>query len=287
MTAGRNTRRIVHLLFAAAACAVPSGVAVAPAAADHARGGDQRALATHTAQASDPDVTVTARPDTGGYRLFTARAAEGWAWRPLATIQPQGNSAEPWIGYHCVTGDKRHVVAVVAPRRFANVPKLRDRGALAYVVDVRTGRVRPLIKGVALKYHSPGCGAGSSAVLSRSLLSDQRRTELLVVDARRARITRRVQSADRTRARPPPAPAWWASRAPPSSASAAAAARARSLASQAGRTCCAPAAAGSICWSPMPATTSASSASRPGASSASARASSAGSASSPAPAAAT
>ncbi|HEX2087145.1 MAG TPA: hypothetical protein VHF89_15800 [Solirubrobacteraceae bacterium] len=140
------------------------------------------------------DRIVTGRPSPAGFQLFTAVAEERWAWRPLATIQPGGSSEDDWIGYHCTTGDGRHVVAVVAPRRFANRPLLRDRGAFAYAIEVRTGDVRPLIGGVALKYHTPGCGRGGRAALIRHLGTDQAATEVLVVDPSRARIVRRLRS---------------------------------------------------------------------------------------------
>jgi hypothetical protein len=141
------------------------------------------------------DVIVDGRASADGYQLFTARGAERWAWRPLTTIQPGGSDEEPWVGYHCLAGSGRYVLAVIAPRPFVNSPRLRDRGADAYVVDVRTGRTRPLIRGVALKYHNPGCGLGNTAVLSRNPGDDQRVTELLTVDLARGRIVARHRYA--------------------------------------------------------------------------------------------
>jgi hypothetical protein len=182
-------------LPAALVAAFVASLAVgAPASASHpaAPTGDQRVLRSAPG-AADRDLIVTARSSTDGYQLYAARADERWAWRPLASIQPAGNTAEPWIGYHCVTGDGRYVVAVVAPRHAANVPVLRDRGALAYVVRVRDGRVRPLVAGVALKYHDPGCGQSRRATLTRNLGSDQAATEVLVADLPAARVARRLR----------------------------------------------------------------------------------------------
>jgi hypothetical protein len=138
----------------------------------------------------DEDVMVWAQGDASGFHLFTGVASERWAWRPLATLKPLETAGEPWIGYHCLTGDGRQVVATVAPRSAANSPTARDRGAFAYAVDVRTGKVRPLASGIALKYHTPGCGLGARATLSRSLGRDQARTQLLLVDARRGKVLR-------------------------------------------------------------------------------------------------
>lgn len=152
---------------------------------------------TSVAQAVQPskrgdDVLVWAQGDAGGYHLFTGIATERWAWRPLATLRPLDAAGEPWIGYHCLTGNGRQIVATIAPRGAANSALARDRGAFAYAIDVRTGRVRPLAAGVALKYHTPGCGLGSRATLSRSLGRDQARTQLLLVDTRRGKVLRTV-----------------------------------------------------------------------------------------------
>lgn len=147
-------------------------------------------------QASPPvdfdstDLLVAAQGGPTGYQLFTAREDEGWAWRPLANIQPGGGDSDDWIGYHCLTGDGRYVIAVIAPRHFANSPVLRDRGGLAYIVTVADGTVRPLARGVAIKYHTPGCGRTNDAVLTRNLGSDQESTEVLVVDSERAVVAR-------------------------------------------------------------------------------------------------
>lgn len=135
------------------------------------------------------DLALDTAEDSEGYHLFTAAGRSGFTWQPLATLKPLNLDAAAWTGYSCLTGDGRHVVAVVAPGDFANVPTLRDRGAFAYVVDVPTGTVHPVTSGVALTYSSPGCGAGDDAVLTRSLGDDEQRTQLLTVHAGTATVS--------------------------------------------------------------------------------------------------
>jgi hypothetical protein len=127
------------------------------------------------------------RGDTGGYHLSVGLERQKYVLRPLATIQPNGYAGDDWLGYQCVTGDRRHVVVTLAPRWAVNRPELRDRGALVYVVDVPSGRVRPAVKGVAFKYHAVGCGTGGKVALLRHLGHDQARSELLVLDTATAR----------------------------------------------------------------------------------------------------
>ena len=135
-------------------------------------------------------MAFTAVADEQGYHLYKAREDEGFAWRPLATIQPGGASEVAWTGYHCASGTGRHLAVVVAPVTAANRPALRDRGGLAYTVDTTTGAVRPLVAGVALKYHTPGCGVGDRAVFGRNLGSDQAVTQLVSVDLAGATVDR-------------------------------------------------------------------------------------------------
>ncbi|HEU0132079.1 MAG TPA: hypothetical protein VFQ85_13910 [Mycobacteriales bacterium] len=138
---------------------------------------------------ASPDVVTYGFGDANGYHVTAARQREGFAWRAVATIQPDGYAEDEWSGHSCLTGDGRYVVAVVAPRHFANRPALRDRGASAYVVSLANGSVRLVASGVAMKYHTPGCGTGSDAVVLRHLGVDQEATELLTVDAAHARVT--------------------------------------------------------------------------------------------------
>lgn len=59
--------------------------------------------------------------------------------------------------------------AVEFAMEFACVREVRDHGAFAYSVDLGTGAVRALAGGVGLKYYSPGCGLGDTAVFTITL----------------------------------------------------------------------------------------------------------------------
>lgn len=143
------------------------------------------------------DVMLESSEDSSGYHLFLAKGSLAYAWQPLATLRPGGLDVAAWSGYSCLTGDGRYAVAVVAPSYYANNQMLRDRGAFAYVVDVRSGTVRPVVAGVALKYYSPGCGSGDVVTLTRNLGEDQGRTELISVNAVTATISHSVTLAAR------------------------------------------------------------------------------------------
>jgi hypothetical protein len=143
-------------------------------------------------QASLRDKIFKGEGDTKGYHVYVATGDRGWNWDALATIQPRSYSDDEWIGYQCVTGNAKYVVAVIAPRFFANRPELKDRGAMAYSISAKTGKVRPLSSGISLKYHTPGCGLGNSVALTRNLGRDQARTEVLLADASTSKITSRA-----------------------------------------------------------------------------------------------
>lgn len=136
------------------------------------------------------DILLTGRSHSDGYTVYVAQEKEKYVLRPLATIRPTGYDADDWLGYTCLTGDRRFAVATLLPRWAVNVPRLRDRGALAYVVSTATGKVWPLANEVAFKYHATNCGAGSKVALMRNLGEDQQSSEILVADA----VTRQVTS---------------------------------------------------------------------------------------------
>lgn len=137
------------------------------------------------------DFVVASASDDKGMHYFIGREAEGFAWRPLATIAPAGVDAKSWTGYSCTSGTDRYLLATIEPTLATNRPAMLDRGALAYTIDLRTGRVRPVTAGVAMYYHSPGCGVGNTGVLARYLGTDQERTELLTVNMATGKITAR------------------------------------------------------------------------------------------------
>jgi lysophospholipase L1-like esterase len=194
--------RRITCSFIGAAVLVTALTAAPPAASSAAVAGDPGSPTTATV---DPvpsgDEIVTATADTSGYHLFGAAAGDGWRWHTLATLQPGGYGEEQWIGEHCLTGDGRSVIAVVAPWRANNSPGGLAAGGIAYAVDAHTGAVRSLVAGVAVAYFNPGCGTGSSAALTRYLSPDESATQLLTVDTRTgsvaatARISAQVTSA--------------------------------------------------------------------------------------------
>ncbi|SEN19961.1 hypothetical protein SAMN05216267_1002256 [Actinacidiphila rubida] len=196
--------RARHLLATSAAAATtavllslagPPALAAPPAAQPTSSTPATATTPTAQARALGPgwhdsrDLILDTAEDSAGYHLFTAAGRSGFAWQPLATLKPLDLDSSSWTGYSCLTGDGKHVVAVVAPGGFANVPALRDRGAFAYVVDVPDGTVHPVTSGVALTYSSPGCGAGDDAVLTRSLGEDEQSTQLVTVHAGTATVS--------------------------------------------------------------------------------------------------
>jgi hypothetical protein len=135
------------------------------------------------------DVLVPAGPDDGG-------------WAVAGRFHVEGLDAGSWTGQSCVTGDGRYAGVTFAPATAAK-PVLRDRGAWAAVLDLRTGTRWTVPERVALKYHTPGCGTGSQIAFLRHLGTDQQATEVLVVDAAASRIaSRRTATGQLTSAVP-------------------------------------------------------------------------------------
>ncbi|MEO6090059.1 MAG: transglycosylase SLT domain-containing protein, partial [Umezawaea sp.] len=120
--------------------------------------------------------------DGAGYHLQVARERSGFTWQEVAVLRPAGLDDESWSGYQCVSGDGRFAAVAVLPRTVVNTAAARDHGAFAYSVDLVSGAVKPLARGVGLKYHTPGCGTGATAVFSLNPGVDQQSTRLLVAD---------------------------------------------------------------------------------------------------------
>lgn len=135
------------------------------------------------------DEVVTSTADENGYHLYAAAAGNRWQWQPLATLLPAGRTGQPWTGEHCLTGDGRYVVAVVAPWQANNTATGFAVGGAAYAVDAHTGAARLLIGGVSLAYFNPGCGRDASVALTRYVTADQSRTEILVANAATGVVT--------------------------------------------------------------------------------------------------
>ncbi|MER7707803.1 RHS repeat-associated core domain-containing protein [Kitasatospora sp. NPDC097605] len=135
------------------------------------------------------DVLVNGWGDSSGYHLDVATGAGGYRWRQTALLRPAGIDDASWTGYQCVSGDGRFAAVTVLPAGAVNRAEARDHGAVAYSVDLSSGVVKPVASGVALKYHSPGCGTGQTATFTVNPGSDQRLTQVLTVDLPTGGIT--------------------------------------------------------------------------------------------------
>lgn len=178
----------------AAFCATPAAASpshrtarsVKPAAG-HAAKPSPQDFGPHAA--SSNDVAVSGFGDPHGYHVRVAAEKSGFAWRDVAVLDPDGIDVQNWFGYQCVSGDGKYAAVAVLPGPAVNVPAARDRGAFAYSVDLRSGKVRPVASGVALKYYTPSCGVGDTAVFTLNLGRDQQTTELLTADLASGKVT--------------------------------------------------------------------------------------------------
>src|SRR6202007_1805060 len=84
-----------------------------------------------------------------------------------------------------------YILATVAPTMADTEPAMEDRGAFAYVIDIATGRVRPLVAGVAMYYDTAGCGLGDAGVLTSFPGTGEARTTMMTVNLKTASIIRR------------------------------------------------------------------------------------------------
>ena len=132
--------------------------------------------------ASSSDVAITGFGDSSGYHLQIGKESGGFAWKSLAIIKPQNVDAASWTGYQCLSGDGKFAAVAVLASSSVNLAAARDRGAYGYSIEVATGKVTPVVSGVGLKYYSPGCGTGDTAVFSLSLGAQEQMTGLVSVD---------------------------------------------------------------------------------------------------------
>lgn len=161
------------------AAAAPGGITRTVAAS---------AAASAPAGAPAADVLVNGYGDSAGYHLALGTGAGGYTWREIAVIRPGDIDDSSWTGYQCVSGDGHFAAVAVLPAMAVNQAAARDHGAFAYSVDLRSGQVRPVAQGVALKYHSPGCGLGDTAVFTVNPGQDEQRTQVLPVDLATAKV---------------------------------------------------------------------------------------------------
>ena len=122
-------------------------------------------------------------------------AADG-GWTQLASLRVAGLETHRWVGEICVTGSGRYAAVAFAPITFANKPYLRDQGAFGATIDLRTGAHWLLPERVALKYHTPGCGASDAVVFTRAIGEEGAPTEILEVDPTTPAITARHRVND-------------------------------------------------------------------------------------------
>ncbi|NYE95609.1 RHS repeat-associated protein [Psychromicrobium silvestre] len=138
--------------------------------------------------ASSSDIAVGAFGDSAGYHVQIGRESDGFTWRSLAVIKPEGMDSSSWTGYQCLSGDGKYIAVAVLAGASINYQNARDHGAFGYAVEVATGKVIPLVSGVGLRYYSPGCGTGHTAVFSLSLGSNEELTGLVSADLATGKI---------------------------------------------------------------------------------------------------
>ncbi|MGK3205090.1 RHS repeat-associated core domain-containing protein [Amycolatopsis sp. MEPSY49] len=141
--------------------------------------------------AKSADLAVDGYGDAQGYHLELGRESGGFAWQEVALLQPAGFDG-PWTGYQCLSGDGKYAAVAILPATAVNTQAARDHGAFAYSVDLGSGTVRALAGGVGLKYYSPGCGTGDTAVFTVAL---DGRTRLVTANLATGKIDADVTAA--------------------------------------------------------------------------------------------
>ena len=140
--------------------------------------------------AARADVLVDGWGDGAGYHVDVADAAGSFLWREVAVIRPGGVDAASWTGYQCTSGDGKFEAIAVLPTSAVNDEAMRDHGAMAYSLELATGTVRPLLGGVGLYYHSPGCGTQDDAVFTASPAASEPTTEVTLADLASGKVLR-------------------------------------------------------------------------------------------------
>lgn len=177
--------RVPFLAVVAALAMVAAGMSLWAPPAHAAVTPRTTATVRTTARAKDftaagaSDVAVDGEGASDGYHVRVARASGGFGWTDIAVIQPAGMDEQTWYGYQCVTGDGKYVAVAILPGDAINDNTSRDRGAYAYEVNVTTHAVTALASGVALMYHTPGCGVGDTAVFTAALGTNEQTTQVL------------------------------------------------------------------------------------------------------------
>ncbi len=147
------------------------------------------------AAAQSADLAIEGFGDSSGYHLQEATEKSGFAWSQVAVLKPAGLDDRSWTGYQCLSGDGKYAAVTVLPISAVNNTASRDHGAFAFSVELASGKVVPVARGVALQYHSPGCGIGHDAAFTVSLGANEQTTEALQVDLAAGKVGRTTRVA--------------------------------------------------------------------------------------------
>lgn len=142
---------------------------------------------------SSTDQAWTLSGDPSGLHVLVADAADGYAWRTVATLAQPGIETDRWIGNACLTESGDRLVVAYAPRSFTNEPELFLQGAWTAVVDLAAGAVTELPVRGSLEYFTPSCGHEEDAVLTVSGGEEIDATRLVGVDAETAQVAAPVE----------------------------------------------------------------------------------------------
>jgi hypothetical protein len=153
----------------------------------------QRAAVLGADWQSSTDQAWATNGDADGLHVLVADAAQGYAWRTVATLSEPGFEADQWIGNACVTASGRRAVVVYAPRTFTNKADLAARGGFTAIVDLSSGVVTKLPIMTTLAYYNPGCGAGEDAVLTQEGGEDRQSTRIVQVDTTSGKMDKKIE----------------------------------------------------------------------------------------------
>ena len=146
------------------------------------------------------DEAVTVSGDATGLHVLAAREASGYAWRTVATLGDPAVQTDLWIGQACVTAGGAYAVVVYAPEQAANTAEEQGVLGRAAIVDLRTGAVKDLGGGFSIAYFDPGCGTGSTVVLTKGGWANDTSngpmtTTLVLADAATGKVAATVKVA--------------------------------------------------------------------------------------------
>ncbi|KQR17354.1 SGNH/GDSL hydrolase family protein [Cellulomonas sp. Leaf334] len=139
------------------------------------------------------DQAWTLSGDPSGLHVLVADAADGYAWRTVATLTRPGVETDRWIGNACLTSSGDRLVVAYAPRSFTNEPELFLQGAWTATVDLASGAVTDLPVRGSLEYFTPSCGFEEQAVLTVSGGEEINATRLVSVDAGSGQVAAPVE----------------------------------------------------------------------------------------------